>query len=128
MMKKKFKLGISIVSVIIIGAMILGIAEKNNIFNIKGLGNEEYYVQIKEDGEKKLNGSFNYYYKATAYNKDGDEIKVEFFADKNLTKGAFLCVDTMSQSHNKINSIESYREVQLNELPEKVKEKLHVNE
>ena len=122
--------------IVLVSIVFLGVAEKNNWFNLKHLGHEEYFVQITEDGEKVLleqevkNGEkvsedfYRYYYETVAYNKEGDEIRVRFDANKNLKMNAFLSIETMSQSKKKLNSILEYKEVQEKELPEKVKEKL----
>lgn len=125
----------TVLVIVLVSILFLGVAEKNNWFNIKHLGHEEYFVQITEDGEKVSvvektengdkvsNDLYRYNYEMSAYNKEGEEIKVRFDANKNLKINAFLSIETISQSTKKINGIASYKEVQENELPEKVKEK-----
>ncbi|MBF8983370.1 YxeA family protein [Lutibacter sp. B2] len=126
----------TVLVIVLVSIVFLGVAEKNNWFNLKHLGHEEYFVQITEDGERILleqevkNGEkvsedfYRYYYETVAYNKEGKEIKVRFDANKNLKIGAFLSIETISQSEKKINSIADYKEVQENQLPQIVKEKL----
>ena len=97
------------------------------------IGSDKYYVQITKDGDRQYEGKYNgkdvydYYYKdIKAYNKNGDEIKVKFSAEKNLRKNAFLKVKVKDLKKDENNDILSYEEVQRDDLPDKVKEKLNV--
>ncbi|MDA2480302.1 YxeA family protein [Bacillus cereus group sp. Bce025] len=97
--------------------------------NLNRIGKDEYYVQITVDG-KEYNGKAsngekytNYQYKLTGFDKDGKEKELEFDAQKNLRKDAFLRV---YYSDKEGEGVSSWQEVKKDELPAKVKEKLGV--
>ncbi|PRT14444.1 hypothetical protein C6353_24875 [Bacillus toyonensis] len=93
--------------------------------DLNRLGKDEYYVQITMDGieriEKSDSGETAKYigYKLTGFDKDGKEKELEFDADKNLRKEAFLRV-----YYSDKNGVSAWEEVKKDELPAKVKEKL----
>ncbi|PFD40048.1 hypothetical protein CN285_15145 [Bacillus cereus] len=95
--------------------------------DINRLGKDEYYVQITVDGKeyngKATNGEKykDYQYKLTGFDKDGKEKELEFTAQKNLRKEAFLRV-----YHSDKKGVSAWEEVKKDELPAKVKEKLGV--
>ncbi|HDR4725172.1 YxeA family protein [Bacillus cereus group sp. Sample62] len=60
-------------------------------------------------------------YKITGFDKDGKEKELEFDAQKNLRKDAFLRVYYSDEK-----GVSSWEEVEKDELPAKVKEKLAV--
>lgn len=102
--------------------------------NIKDIGSDKYYIKISVDGKKKLafkDGDENVYrydYRdIKAYDKNGNEIKIVFTADKNLRKDAFLEVRIRDAKSNELNAILSYKEIQESELPNLAKEKLNIN-
>ncbi|MCM1992231.1 YxeA family protein [Oceanirhabdus seepicola] len=129
-MKRNLKILGIILAAVLIGIIILGVAEKNNFLGMKKWGTKEYYVQIKDNGEeyitKNTEGekSVLYFYKTDAYNKDGKQIKVEFHSDKNLKLDAYLLVLAFSQDKNDYNQILSYEEVHADKVPSKAKEQL----
>ncbi|MGR3775753.1 YxeA family protein [Bacillus paramycoides] len=95
--------------------------------DINRLGKDEYYVQITVDG-KEYNGKLDngksykdYQYKLTGFDKDGKEKELEFNAQKNLRKEAFLRV-----YYSDKKGVTAWEEVKKDELPAKVKEKLGV--
>ncbi|PFL21459.1 hypothetical protein COJ07_10630 [Bacillus cereus] len=95
--------------------------------DLNRMGKDEYYVQITVDG-KEYNGKFdngepykNYEYKLNGFDKDGKEKELEFNAQKNLRKDAFLRV-----YHSDKKGVSAWEEVKKDELPAKVKEKLGV--
>lgn len=98
---------------------------------INRMGTEQYYVQITNNGEIKKNQRF---YTLSTYNKDGVEKTVTFGSvkseNKPLKENAFirLYVDQKDKKNTEINhrEIKSYEEVQKDDLPSKVKEKLHI--
>lgn len=97
--------------------------------NIKAIGSDKYYIQVLEDGFPNKSGqeiTFYEYNNLNAYNKKGEQIQVSFGASKNLRKGAFLEVRVRHPKADEINQILSYEEVQENELPKMVKEKLNI--
>ena len=129
-MKKNLKILGIILTTVLIGIIILGVAEKNNFLGMKKWRTKEYYVQIKDNGEeyitKNTEGekSVLYFYKTDAYNKDGKQIKVEFHSSKNLKLDAYLLVLAYSQEKNDYNQILSYEELPANKVPSKAKEQL----
>ncbi|MED1556267.1 YxeA family protein [Bacillus paramycoides] len=95
--------------------------------DINRLGKDEYYVQITVDG-KEYNGKSsngepykNYEYKLNGFDKEGKEKELEFNAQKNLRKEAFLRVYNSDKK-----GVTAWEEVKKDELPAKVKEKLGV--
>ncbi|MDA1674575.1 YxeA family protein [Bacillus cereus group sp. TH152-1LC] len=95
--------------------------------DINRLGKDEYYIQITGDG-KVYNGTTDnrkpytdYQYKLTGFDKEGTEKELEFTAQKNLRKDAFLRV-----YHSDKKGVSAWEEVKKDELPDKVKEKLNV--
>lgn len=93
--------------------------------DLNRMGKDEYYVQITVDG-KEYNGKSDngqpykdYQYKLTGFDKEGQEKELEFTAQKNLRKDAFLRV-----YHSDKKGVSAWEEVKKDELPAKVKEKL----
>lgn len=86
--------------------------------DINRMGKEEYYVQITMDG--KVMGK-EYEYTLSGFDKEGKEKELEFMAQKNLRKEAFLRV-----YHSEKKGVTAWEEVQEDELPRKAKEKLGV--
>ncbi|PDM38277.1 hypothetical protein CMV37_05520 [Bacillus cereus] len=93
--------------------------------DLNRMGKDEYYVQITVDG-KEYNGKSDngepykdYQYKLTGFDKEGKEKELEFMAQKNLRKEAFLRV-----YHSDKKGVSAWEEVKKDELPAKVKEKL----
>ncbi|WP_249685532.1 YxeA family protein, partial [Bacillus velezensis] len=86
---------------------------------------DEYYVRLAVDGKetycKDVNGEKfkDYEYKLTGFDKDGKEKELEFTAQKNLRKEAFLRVYNSDKK-----GVTAWEEVKKDELPAKVKEKL----
>ncbi|MDM5190581.1 YxeA family protein [Bacillus sp. DX4.1] len=95
--------------------------------NLNRMGKDSYYVQITVDGKEKKgkadNGEpyTNYEYKTSGFDEDGKEKTMEFNANKNLRKEAFLCV-----YYSDKKGVTSWEEVKKEDIPAKVKEKLGV--
>ncbi|AJQ61645.1 DUF1093 domain-containing protein [Bacillus thuringiensis] len=95
--------------------------------DLNRMGKDEYYVQITVDGKefdsKASDGQKfkDYEYKLTGFDKDGKEKELEFTAQKNLRKEAFLRVYNSDKK-----GVTAWEEVKKDELPAKVKEKLGV--
>ncbi|MED0990220.1 MULTISPECIES: YxeA family protein [Bacillus] len=95
--------------------------------DINRMGKDQYYVQITADGIEKNGKSDNgepykyFEYKLKGFDKDGTEKELEFTAEKNLRKDAFLRV-----YHSDKKGVSAWEEVKKDELPAKVKEKLGV--
>lgn len=90
------------------------------------LNKDTYYVQITADGlleKTKLdNGEImkRYEYKMDAVNENGDKKELEFSANKNLRKDAYLKIYVKKDTA----TVTSYDEVAEKELPKKVKSSL----
>lgn len=96
--------------------------------NLNRVGTDKYYVQITTDGKKGVSKDQHgavqgeeFEYNLTGFSEEGNEQLIEFKADKNLRKDAFLCV-----YYSKDKGVKSWEEVKEKELPVKVKEKLGV--
>ncbi|MBY0597368.1 YxeA family protein [Bacillus bingmayongensis] len=117
---------IALISILALFAtMLVGCVSINKMYN-RG-GKDVYYVQIKNDGEEHKDRFDNgeqyiyYQYKLVGFDKDGKEKELEFRADKNLRKEAFLSV-----FYSDKRGVTSWEEVKKDDLPAKVKEKLGV--
>ncbi|MFE4354524.1 YxeA family protein [Peribacillus butanolivorans] len=106
-------------------ALIIGFLVFIQNVNINRLGADQYYVQIKEEGMrvegKADNGEeyISYEYKLSTVDKDGKEKELTFTAHKQLRLDAYLCLYVKDEK-----GVTSWQEVKMEELPEKVKEKL----
>ncbi|WP_040978037.1 YxeA family protein [Oceanobacillus jeddahense] len=118
-MKKIIALVISVVVLFVAAVVVLMTVDFNRA------GKDNVYVQIDESAyteEEKLdNGEVmkTYWYEQPAYTEDGEEIHVEFSAQKELRQGAYLMLYV-----NKDNEVSSYDEVSEAELPDAVEEAL----
>lgn len=116
---KKFLLTIAILFVVCLGALYALMTIDFNRMNA-----DHYYLQITQDGEvsesRASDGKVykNYNYKLPAYNEDGKERELEFMAQKNLRKDAYL------KMYVKKDGVSSYDEVKFEEIPEKAQAKL----
>ncbi|WP_434717276.1 YxeA family protein [Lactococcus lactis] len=115
-MKKKL-LGLAVVLLILIGS---GYAWYKVSY-----GGTSYYVQITKDGaEKELKDDSGqkfkqYVYDIYSYQKDGKVKKVEFNADHNLRKEAYLKLTVIPDK-----GVTSWEEVKKSEVPKAALEKL----
>nr|WP_142399167.1 YxeA family protein [Bacillus thuringiensis] len=96
--------------------------------NLNRIGTEKYYVQINVDGKegvaKSIDGEImgkEFTYKLRGFDEEGKEKELEFKTQKNLRKEAFLLV-----YYSKEKGVKSWEEVEKDDLPTKVKEKLSV--
>ena len=112
---KKLIIGV-VVTIVLVGGMLFAL---RNI-NINRINTNHFYVQITEDGvktEEKLSSGeifIQYEYSLDGYNKKGDKQKLDFTAAKQLRKDAYLQLFV-----NDENTVKSYQEVKLEEIPEK---------
>ena len=110
---------IALLSMVIIFVSILSGCKVHRI------GKPQYYVQItvdgKEQGTIRISGEkiTIYEYKLVGYNRKGKEKTLEFTAQKNLRKDAFLRV-----FYSEEKGVTSYQEVTEDDIPTKAKEKL----
>ncbi len=75
----------------------------------------DIYVQINEEGTPLTPGGYDY--TLTGYNESGEKAEVTFYAPGELREDAYLRVYTKGKY------VETWEEVQLEEMPEEVKEK-----
>ena len=112
---------IALFSILIVFASVLVGCDLNS------MGKDTYYVQITVDGKvyegKADDGTryTDYQYKLAGFDEEGKEKTMEFTAQKNLRKEAFLRI-----YYSDKKGVTAWEEVQKDELPAKVKEKLGV--
>lgn len=113
---------IALFSILVVFASLLVGCDVNRI------SKEEYYVQITMDGKEGVSKSMdgevmgkNYEYTLSGFDKEGKEKGLEFNAQKNLRKEAFLRV-----YYSNKKGVTAWEEVKKDELPTKAKEKLGV--
>ncbi|MED1512557.1 YxeA family protein [Bacillus proteolyticus] len=104
--------------------------------SLNRIGKDMYYVQIKGEGEvEKIEGYTLRNYTLPAYDENGVKKKVTFRSkkaskDHKLNENAFLCLYISQADENKTEisskEVKSYEEIQKDDLPSKVKEKLNV--
>jgi uncharacterized protein (TIGR01655 family) len=117
---KKLMIPVLAILVLVIGFLIF----MKNI-NVNRIGADQYYVQIKGKGVQKIEKADSgekfvfYEYTLSGFNKDGEEKKLTFTANKQLRVDAYLCLYVKDES-----KVTSYNEVKKDELPEKVNGKL----
>jgi len=89
---------------------------------------EKCYVKITENGKSDGTAPSKEFvsYNLVAYDKNGNEVPVKFWAKKKLRVNAYLAVDVFKPLNKDSNDINSYKEVTAEQLPEKVKEKLNI--
>lgn len=80
---------------------------------------EAYYTQIDNEKIEQISTSddMKYEYTLTAYNSNGKEKEVKFKTSRELREDAYLELDVI-----KGRGVVDWREVQYEELPEKVQE------
>ncbi|OJD69833.1 YxeA family protein [Bacillus sp. NH11B] len=104
--------------------------------SLNRIGKDMYYVQIKGEGEvEKIEGYTLRNYTLPAYDENGVKKKVTFRSkkaskDHKLNENAFLCLYISQADENKTEisskEVKSYEEIQKDDVPSKVKEKLNV--
>ena len=103
-----------------------------NVSSPSKIGTDEYYVQIQGEGELKEKDRF---YNLPTYDEDGAEKKVTFRSvkkenDGKLKENAFLRLYVKQDDKKKTDipdtEMKAYEEVQKDDIPAKVKEKLGV--
>ena len=99
--------------------VVLGGCEGSELYN--SLNTSMCYVQIPDAIENKSEARTTYDYDLTGYDRDGNSKKVKLNENKRLRKDAYLRVELKND-----NQVKGWEEVQPEDLPEKVKEKLEV--
>ncbi len=78
---------------------------------------EEIFVQIDQDGTPRDPGGYDY--TLNGFNEEGEKREVTFYAGKKLQPQAFLKV------YAKGSYVEKWEEVELEDLPEEVRNELN---
>lgn len=83
-----------------------------------------YYVQIDNTKieEVSSNDDMRYKYTLTAYSKNGKPKEIEFKTSRELREDSYLELEVMM-----VRGVISWKEVQKEELPDKVKEVMNIN-
>ncbi|PEI67281.1 YxeA family protein [Bacillus toyonensis] len=96
--------------------------------DINRMGKDEYYVQIKMDGKEGVSKSMDgevmgkeYEYTLSGFNKGDKEKELEFTAQTNLRREAFLLV-----YHTDKKGVTAWEEVKKDGLPTKAKKNISV--
>ena len=112
----KEKISMIIVAIIVI-ALIIG------AYYFLVVHKDQYYTQIDNTKIQEVSSTddMRYEYILTAYNKNGKEKEVKFKTSRELREGAYLELDLMQ-----MRGVVNWREVQENELPEKVKNAMNI--
>ena len=85
--------------------------------------NTTYYTKIDNTKVEILDsGDMRYEYTLDAYNKNGKEKEVTFKTSRELKEDAYLELEVMLT-----RGVKSWQEVQFDELPDKVKTKIGIN-
>lgn len=116
-MKKVVKITVGIVLalvVILVGFFTLVPEVERDLIN-PFVPKEEVYVQINEDPID----ARRYEYTLIGYTEDGDKKEVTFSSTRVLKENAFLIVTTKGVY------VEKWEEIQVEELPDRVKEQLN---
>ena len=81
----------------------------------------EYYVQVDNSKIEQISRTDNmkYKYTLTGYNKNGNSKELEFNTSRELREGAYLKLDVML-----LRGVINWKEVELNELPEKTRKEM----
>ncbi|TQR16230.1 YxeA family protein [Psychrobacillus vulpis] len=112
----KIAIGSLVVAVIIILSMSLLV--KNELADMLNpfIHQKDVFVKIDQTGKKIDQTTFEYALEGV--NEDGKKIRITFTASKQLQEGAYLKVDT------KRTYVKAWEEVQLNDMPSVVRDKL----
>ena len=99
-------------------AVIIVIALMAGAFYFLLIHKNVYYVQIDNTKLEQVSNKddMKYQYTLTAYNKNGKSKEIQFKTSRELREGAYIELETMS-----VRGVVSWKEVQVNELPDKVK-------
>ena len=115
---EKFRENLPIIIAVII-VIILIIGAYYFLFINKSL----YYTKIDNTKIEQISNSddMKYQYTLKAYDKNGKSKEIQFKTDRELREGAYLEVEVMQ-----FRGVVNWREVQANELPDKVKAEMNV--
>lgn len=113
-MKGKGKVFATIAIVLVLGGCLVGIL--NHLENY----DEYFYTKIDNSKLQELSSGeyMKYEYTLDCYNKKGKKRKLHFKTSRQLREGACLSLEVRS------GGVHKWEEVEYNDLPEKVQEKL----
>ena len=107
-----------IVAVIIVIGLIVG------AYYFLVIHKDLYYTQIDNTKVEEISTTddMEYQYTLTAYKKNGKSKEIQFKTSRDLKEDAYLEVEVMQ-----FRGVVNWKEVQANELPEKVKAEMNVD-
>ena len=108
-----------IIAVIVVIALLVG------VYYLLIVHKELYYIKIDNTKIEELSSTddMKYQYTLTAYNKNGKEKEIKFKTTRELREGAYLELDVMQ-----IRGVVDWKEVQKDDLPDKVKTVINIEE
>ena len=108
-----------IIATIIVIALIFG------AYYILFVHKDIYYTQIDNTKIEQISSTddMKYQYTLKAYNKNGKEKEVQFKTTRELKEDAYLELEIMSA-----RGVVNWKEVQVNDLPNNVKEKMSIEQ
>ena len=108
-----------IIAVIIVIALIVG------AYYFLVIHKDLYYTQIDNTKieEVSTTDDMRYQYTLTAYNKNGKSKEIQFKTSRELKEDAYLELEIMLT-----RGAVSWKEVEVNELPDRVKEKTNIKQ
>ena len=109
------------IPMIIVGVIIIVLIAGAYYFLV--VHKELYYTQIDNTKLEELSTTddMKYQYTLTAYNQNGQEKEVKFKTSRELREDAYLELEVMQ-----FRGVVNWREVQTDELPDKVKTEMNV--
>ena len=113
----KDKLPMIIAVIIVIGLLV-------SAFYFLVIHKNLYYVQIDNTRLEQISSTddMRYQYTLTAYSQSGGTKEITFKTSRELREGAYLELEVMS-----IRGVINWKEVQVEELPEKVRAEMHIS-
>ena len=116
---KKTMVGIVVIAVLAAGFLAILPEEERDLLNPL-VPREEIYVQINKPGTPR--GAGGYDYTLPGYTAEGEQREVTFYAGKKLREQAYLKVTAKGAY------VETWAEVQFEQLPEKAKRQLQTSQ
>lgn len=106
-----------IIATIVVIALIFG------AYYILFVHKDIYYAQIDNTKIEEISSSddMKYQYTLMTYDKNGKEKEVQFKTSRELREDAYLELEIMAT-----RGVVNWKEVQVNELPDKVKEEINI--
>ena len=106
-----------IIATIVVIALIFG------AYYILFVHKDIYYAQIDNTKIEEVSGTddMRYQYTLIAYNQNGKSKEVQFKTSRELREDAYLELEIMAT-----RGVVNWKEVQVNELPDKVKEEINI--